>query len=70
MVSIPNIELMMVWKEFILEKLFPDLPQIKTLFDNIDRLDIFARDIEYFLCDRLSYVTIQCLRLIDKLAPV
>ena len=55
LVSIPNTELMIVWKEFILEKLYPDIPQIRTLFDNADNLKSFSVDLEYFLCDRLSY---------------
>jgi len=55
LVSIPNTELMTVWKEFILEKLYPDMPEIKALFDNSDNLEAFSKDLEYFLNDRLSY---------------
>jgi len=54
-VSIPNTELMMVWKNFILENLYINTPKIRTLFDNVNNLDMFSRDIEYFLNDRLSY---------------
>jgi len=54
-VSIPNKELMIVWKEFLLETLYARTPQIKTLFDNADNLDTFSNDLEYFLRDRLSY---------------
>ena len=55
LVSIPNTELMIVWKEFILDKLYPDLPQIRTLFENADKPELFSKDLEYFLRDRLSY---------------
>ena len=55
LVSIPNIELMMVWKGFILESLYTDTPKLKTLFDNTDDLGAFASNLEYFLRDRLSY---------------
>jgi len=54
-VSIPNKELNIVWKNFILKNLYPDRVQLKTLFDNVDYPKIFAKDIEYFLNDRLSY---------------
>ena len=54
-ISIPNIELKIVWKQFILEKLYPTSPQIRTLFDNTSDLDVFAKNIEYFLANRLSY---------------
>ena len=54
-VSIPNKELMIVWKEFILENLYSGIPQVRTLFDHTNNLEEFARDLEYFLSDRLSY---------------
>ena len=54
-VSIPNVELMLVWKEFILANLYPDTHRLKTLFDNVDNLNVFGEDVEYFLSDRLSY---------------
>jgi len=54
-VSIPNTELITVWKEFILERLYPDAPKIRTLFDNATNIEIFSKDIEYFLGERLSY---------------
>jgi len=54
-VSIPNAELMTAWREFIIEKLYPDAPQIMTLFDNADNMTLFAQDLEYFLSERLSY---------------
>ena len=54
-VTIPNIELMMVWKEFILENVFSNIPQVRTIFDNIDSPEDFKNDLEYFLSDRLSY---------------
>jgi len=55
LVSIPNAELKLVWREFILENLYGGDAQIRTLFDNVDDYSIFADDIEYFLNDRLSY---------------
>ena len=55
LVSIPNTELMMVWKGFILESLYTDTPKLKTLFDNTNDLNVFASNVEYFLRDRLSY---------------
>ena len=54
-VTIPNTELMYVWKEFILKTLFRNSSKIRTLFDNVGNLEVFAEDIEYFLTDRLSY---------------
>ena len=54
-VSIPNTELMLVWKDFILDNLYPNSPEILTLFDNADNFEVFARDIEYFMQDRFSY---------------
>ena len=54
-VSIPNTELMLVWKDFILDKLYPNSPEIFTLFDNADNVEIFARDFEYFIQDSLSF---------------
>jgi hypothetical protein len=54
--SIPNRELMRVWKDFILTRLYNGgKVRIRTLFDNVDDLDTFARDLEDFLSDRLSY---------------
>jgi len=55
MLTIPNRELSIVWKEFILDNLYPNPVKIRTLFDNAGNLGIFAMDIEYFLNDRLSY---------------
>ena len=54
-VAIPNIELMMVWKEFILENVFSTIPQVRTIFDNINSLEDFQKDLEHFVSDRLSY---------------
>ena len=65
-VSIPNIELQIVWKQFILEKLYPNTPRIRTLFDNADNLDVFSKDLEYFLCDRLSYHDLAVSKADDK----
>ena len=53
--TIPNKELLIVWKEFILENLYSDSIYVKTLFDNTNSPEKFARDLEYFLSDRLSY---------------
>jgi hypothetical protein len=55
LVSIPNKELMKAWKDFILESLYTEMPQVRTLFDRADNLDLFSKDLEYFLSDRLSY---------------
>ena len=54
LVSIPNKELAYVWKNFIFEALYAGEDQIRTLFDNVDKEIIFAKDLEYFLTDRLS----------------
>ena len=54
-VNIPNVELMIVWKEFILDNLYPRIPQLRTLFVNLEHPERFAEDIEYFVSDRLSY---------------
>jgi len=54
-VSIPNQELKMVWKNFILSRFYADLPQVKELFDNSNNPTLFSKDLEYFLSDRLSY---------------
>jgi len=53
--TIPNKELLVVWKEFILKSLYSGVVRVKTLFDNVSNLNIFADDLEYFLKDRLSY---------------
>ena len=54
-VSIPNTELMIVWRKFIFNSLYSSTPKIKTLFDNANDLSLFSKDVEYFLRDRLSY---------------
>jgi len=54
LLTIPNKELRIVWREFILETLYPSTLKIRTLFDNADNPDKFAKDVEYFLSDRLS----------------
>lgn len=53
--SIPNQELMAVWKNFIFENLYSSSFRVKALFDNVNNLNTFSADLEYFLCDRLSY---------------
>jgi len=55
MLTIPNEELRIVWKSFILKYVYAGSATIKTLFDNAGNLDMFSRDLEYFLSDRLSY---------------
>jgi hypothetical protein len=55
LVSIPNNELMTVWRNFIFDNLYDSSVQIRTLFDNVDNLNLFSQDVEYFLSDRLSY---------------
>ena len=54
-VSIPNRELMIVWKSFILSRFYTDVPQVRSLFDYANNPVVFAKDVEYFLCERLSY---------------
>ena len=54
-VSLPNTELMHVWREFVLTNLFKNSRVVRTLFDHIDDLETFQSDLEYFLSDRLSY---------------
>ena len=53
--SIPNIELRIVWQKFILNQYFPSHPELRTLFKNANDPAEFAHDIDYFLNDRLSY---------------
>ena len=54
-VFIPNTELMHVWKNYILDTLYPKQRKILTLFDNADNMELFKSDLEYFFSDRLSY---------------
>ena len=54
-VYIPNTELVHVWKEFILSNLFRSSRKIRTLFDNLENIEVFQADLEHFLSDRLSY---------------
>jgi hypothetical protein len=54
-VSIPNHELTAVWKNFIIDDLYAGKIHVRTLFDNVDDLQVFSEDLEYFLTDRLSY---------------
>ncbi|MDR1913403.1 MAG: ATP-binding protein [Clostridiales bacterium] len=58
-VSIPNKELMLVWKDFILETLHIDSSTIRTLFDNTNDLKQLSQNIENFLSDRLSYYDVE-----------
>ena len=51
---IPNKELMNVWKEFILSKL-GNADKLTTIFDNLPDLELFDRDLEELLSDKLSY---------------
>ena len=54
-IAIPNTELMIVWKKFILTNLYPKPTRLVTLFDNANDIELFKSDLEYFLSDRLSY---------------
>jgi hypothetical protein len=58
-IKIPNKEIMNVWKEFILSSLVKKGNTIRTLFDNINDLKTFDKDVEHFLNDRLSYFDIE-----------
>ena len=62
LLSIPNKELRKVWKDFILTNLYSGKMMVKTLFDNANTPEIFARDLEYFLSDRLSYFDLESYR--------
>ena len=55
LVAIPNKELAYVWKNFIIDTLYASENQIRTLFDHTDDELAFAKDLEYFLTDRLSF---------------
>ena len=54
-IFIPNTELMIVWRRFIMTSLYPRPTKLVTLFDNAENLELFKSDLEYFLGDRLSY---------------
>ena len=54
-VSIPNKELREVWQRFILENIYSTAPRPSTIFDNAGDHKRFAKDIEYFLSERLSF---------------
>jgi len=54
-VYIPNQELMIVWKNFVLARFYANPQQVRTLFDNVDSPVMFEQDVEYFLSERLSY---------------
>ena len=53
--SIPNKELREVWQRFILENIYSSAPMVSATFSNADDYGRFAKDIEYFLSERLSY---------------
>ena len=55
LVTIPNKELIYVWRNFIIDALRIKETLVRTLFDNVDNAVVFAEDLEYFLNDRLSY---------------
>jgi hypothetical protein len=57
-IKIPNIEIMNVWKEFILTEFIKKSTTVRTLFDNADNLSLFDEDIMHFLSDRLSFFDI------------
>ena len=62
MLSIPNKELLIVWRNFILKNLYAGTAKVRTLFDNVSNLDVFSNDLEYFLSDRLSYYDLAVFR--------
>jgi len=53
--SIPNIELILAWKNFILKQVLR-MPSryVQSIFDNSDNLPLFAKDLERIITDRLS----------------
>ena len=55
LVTIPNKELIYVWRNFIIDALRINETLIRTMFDNIDDETAFAEDLEYFLTNRLSF---------------
>ena len=60
--AIPNKELMIVWKNFILTNLYKNSKTVRTLFDHAHDAALFASDVEYFLNDRLSYYDLSVLK--------
>ena len=54
LVTIPNKELVYVWRNFILDALHISRKRIITMFDHVDNGAAFSQDLEYFLSDRLS----------------
>ena len=54
-VNIPNIELLSVWKSFILTGLYRGSKRVRSVFDNVSEPKLFEEDLEYFLTDRMSY---------------
>jgi hypothetical protein len=54
-VNIPNIELLRVWKSFILKGLYKSSMRVRSMFDNVSEPKLFEEDLEYFLTDRMSY---------------
>ncbi len=55
LLSMPNKELLIVWKDFILKSLYSGTVRLRTLFDHANNLNEFSNDLEYFINDRLSY---------------
>ncbi|MCL1998901.1 MAG: ATP-binding protein [Turicibacter sp.] len=54
--SIPNIELMLAWKHFILKRVFRvSSSHVRSVFENSDNLPLFAKDLERIITDRLSH---------------
>ena len=53
--SIPNVELRLVWQKFILDMYYPSQGTLRTMFDRANDPVLFADDVEYFLENRLSY---------------
>ncbi|MCL1999185.1 MAG: PD-(D/E)XK nuclease domain-containing protein, partial [Turicibacter sp.] len=55
LLSIPNIELMKAWKDFILKRVFRMSSRyVRSIFENSDNLPLFAKDLERIITDRLS----------------
>jgi hypothetical protein len=54
-VSIPNMELVKVWKTFILSFLYPNQRKMLTMLDHTGNLSLLARDIEDYISDSLSF---------------
>ncbi|MCL1998899.1 MAG: ATP-binding protein [Turicibacter sp.] len=67
LLSIPNIELMKAWKDFIIKKVFRVVSTyVRSIFENSDNLPLFTKDLERIITDRLSYHDLAALQSEDR----